>query len=41
MKIDGISILNNFSYTDKEITTWKAYGIGKGKSIDWTPQQGK
>jgi hypothetical protein len=29
MKIDGISILNNFSYTDKEITTWKAYDIGK------------
>ncbi|KAK3745613.1 hypothetical protein QZH41_003631 [Actinostola sp. cb2023] len=40
MKIDGVSTLNNFGYTDEKLTMWKAYDIGEGKSITWSEQQG-
>ena len=33
IKWEGISSQNNFSYSDRGITTWRAYGIGTGKLV--------
>ena len=32
-EIDGISLLNNFSFEESGLTAWKAYDIGPGKYI--------
>lgn len=40
IKIDGINSLNNFKYSDKKLTMWKAYDIGQGKTLDWSKQKG-
>ncbi|XP_078352890.1 uncharacterized protein LOC144637689 [Oculina patagonica] len=44
-KIDGLSKLHNFTYDDKGLRVWRAYGIGPGKLISFddviTEQQGK
>lgn len=41
-KIDGISTLNNFKYSDdgSKLTVWKAYEIGNGKVLSWSKLQG-
>jgi hypothetical protein len=33
VKWDGVSALNNFKYTEKGITVWRAFNIGKGKLV--------
>ena len=37
-KWEGINSLNNFHYQDggKEFTVWKAYEVGKGKTLKWS-----
>jgi hypothetical protein len=40
MTINGISLLNNFEYTDKRLTMRRAYDIGKGKSLNWSKLPG-
>lgn len=32
-KIPGISMLNNYKFTDGKLHAWKAYGIGSGKVV--------
>ena len=32
-KIDGFSKFHNFTYDDKGLRVWRAYGIGPGKLI--------
>ena len=32
-KIDGFSKFHNFTYDDKGLRFWRAYGIGQGKLI--------
>ncbi len=33
VKWDGVSLINNVEYKDKEIKVWRAYGIGPGKVL--------
>ena len=33
VKFDGVSRVSNVEYGDEVITTWKAYGIGPGKTV--------
>ena len=33
VKWEGTNSQNNFSYTDRGIITWRAYGIGIGKFV--------
>ena len=33
VKWDGVSLINNVEYKDKEIKVWRSYGIGPGKSL--------
>ena len=40
MKWEGVSNLNNLSYTNDGVTVWKAYNIGEGKTILWSQLQG-
>ena len=37
--IEGISLLNNFTYEESGIRCWKAYKTGKGKLINADPEQ--
>ncbi|XP_067056137.1 uncharacterized protein [Acropora muricata] len=38
---EGISTINNFVYTDKnQVTVWKAFDTGPGKSVRWSGLQG-
>ena len=37
---EGISSVNNFLYQDGCVTVWKAYNIGRGKTIPWSQLQG-
>ena len=37
--IEGISLLNNFTYEESGIRYWKAYKTGKGKLINADPEQ--
>ena len=30
---DRVSSLNNFQYSDDQITVWRAYNVGKGKVV--------
>lgn len=39
-KWDGVSFLNNFEYTRKGITAWRAYDIGTGQQISGKRLQG-
>ena len=39
---DGVSSLNNFQYSNDQITVWRAYNVGKGKVVKREAQaQGK
>ena len=40
IKWEGVSHLNNFSYTNDGVTSWRAYNIGEGKTLLWTQLQG-
>ena len=40
IKLDGVSTLNNFCYSDEGIQVWRAYKIGQGKVIPWSKLQG-
>lgn len=33
VKFDGVSMVSNVEYGEDSITTWKAYGIGPGKTV--------
>ena len=39
-KLEGISALNNFLFTENGLTYWKAYQMGSGKMITWSNLQG-
>ena len=39
-KIDAITLLNNFHLDEKELTVWRAYNTGGGKSYTWSHLQG-
>ena len=41
IKIDGISTLNDVLYKDQGLTVWKAYKIGKGKTLLYSDLQSK
>ena len=42
VRCDGVSSLNNFQYSDEQITVWRAYNVGKGKVVKRKAQdQGK
>lgn len=36
LKWDGVSYVNNIQYYNTRVKVWKAYGIGKGKSLLWS-----
>ena len=36
---EGISSLNNFLYQGDCVTVWKAYDIGRGKTLSWSQLQ--
>ena len=39
---EGISTINNFSYgDDNQVTVWKAFDAGPGKSVPWSRLQGQ
>ena len=39
---EGISTINNFSYgDDNQVTAWKAFDVGPGKSVPWSRLQGQ
>ena len=40
-KLEGVSSLNNFHYGKECLTAWKAFDLGKGKTIPWSQLQGK
>ena len=42
-KWEGINSLNNFLYKDngRDVTIWKAYEVGDGKTLKWTNLKGK
>lgn len=40
-KLDGISTLNNFKYSEKGVTVWRAYKVGKGKLVKKATIKGK
>ena len=33
VKLDGISMLNNFDFSGDTVTVWRAFDVGKGKQI--------
>lgn len=39
-KLDGISTLNNFCYSEDGLTYWKAFDIGQGKTEKWSDMKG-
>ena len=41
VKCEGVSSINNLSYQVTGVTVWKAYDVGKGKTILRTQLQGK
>ncbi|KAK3734700.1 hypothetical protein QZH41_011292, partial [Actinostola sp. cb2023] len=38
-ELEGISTLNNFSFSERGLTCWKAYNVGQGKTIPWSQLQ--
>ena len=36
LKWEKVSFVNNLSYSDDGIRTWRAYGIGPGKCVPWS-----
>lgn len=33
---DGVSFISNIQYSESGVKVWRAYGIGKGKSLPWS-----
>lgn len=40
-KLEGITSLNNFSYEEDGLRSWRALDIGEGKKVKWSQLQGK
>ena len=40
-KFEGISLYNNFKFSEVGITVWRAYNIGAGKFFAWSQLKGK
>ena len=36
VKWEGVSFINNISYTQEGLHVWRAYGIGSGKFVPWS-----
>lgn len=41
VKLDGISMLNNFEFSGDTVTVWRAFDVGKGKQISKSKVEGK
>ena len=41
VKLDGISMLNNFDFSGDTVTVWRAFDVGKGKQISKSKVEGK
>lgn len=41
VKLDGVSLLNNFKFSGEAVTAWRAFGVGDGKKINKSEIQGK
>ena len=41
VKLDGVSTLNNFQYSNDKLTVWRAFNVGKGKEFSKSKVEGK
>jgi len=41
VKLDGVSILNNFKFLGETVKVWRAFDVGKGRKISISKLQGK
>ena len=41
LKLDGLSMLNNFEFSSNAVTVWKAFDVGQGKQISKSELHGK
>ena len=41
LKLDGVSMLNNFEFSSDAVTVWKAFDVGQGKQISKSELHGK
>ena len=41
VKLDGVSMLNNFEFFEDTVKVWRAFDVGKGKKISISKLQGK
>ena len=41
VKLDGVSILNNFEFLGETVKVWRAFDVGKGRKISISKLQGK
>ena len=41
MKLDGVSMLNNFEFSSEAVTVWRAFDVGQGKQISKSKLHGK
>ena len=41
VKLDGVSMLNNFEFSSDTVTVWRAFDVGKGREISKSNIQGK
>ncbi|CAH3044246.1 unnamed protein product, partial [Pocillopora meandrina] len=40
IKWDGISLLNNFEYSESGVRVWRAFNVGSGKVVPWAKFEG-
>ena len=41
VKLDGVSMLNNFEFSSEVVTVWRAFDAGQGKQISKSKLHGK
>lgn len=41
MKLDNVSMLNNFEFLGDTLKVWRAFDVGEGKKINISKLQGK
>ena len=41
LKLDGVSMLNNFEFSSDAVTVWKTFDVGHGKQISKSEIHGK
>ena len=41
LKLDGVSMLNNFEFSSDAVTVWRAFDVGQGKQISKSELHGK